>query len=67
LSDYFTRNGIAVLRYDDRGVGDSEGDFGDATSYEFAMTLVLLLHSKIKLDFSPIGLAGHSEGGLLRP
>ena len=35
LSDYFTRNGIAVLRYDDRGVGDSEGDFS-TTSFDFA-------------------------------
>ncbi len=68
LSDYFTRNGIAVLRYDDRGVGDSEGDFGDATSYEFANDAgAAVAYLKSNFDFSPIGLAGHSEGGLIAP
>ncbi len=36
LSDYFTRHGIAVLRYDDRGVGDSQGDRSNATSLDYA-------------------------------
>lgn len=36
LSDYLTRNGIAVLRFDDRGIGASTGDFKTATSADFA-------------------------------
>ena len=68
LSNHFTRNGIAVLRYDDRGVGDSEGDFAGATSFDFAndadaAVTYLISHS----EFSAIGLAGHSEGGLIAP
>ena len=68
LSDYFTRNGIAVLRYDDRGVGDSEGDFSTATSFDFADDAgVAVAYLKSNFDFSPIGLAGHSEGGVIAP
>ncbi|MGB3863390.1 MAG: hypothetical protein WA915_15020, partial [Candidatus Aminicenantaceae bacterium] len=36
LADYLTRRGIAVLRVDDRGVGDSTGDFDKATALDFA-------------------------------
>ena len=36
LSDYLTRNGVAVFRYDDRGVGESGGDFSAATTKDFA-------------------------------
>jgi hypothetical protein len=36
IADYLTRNGIAVLRVDDRGVGGSEGNTGNATSEDFA-------------------------------
>ena len=36
LSDYLTNNGIAVLRYDDRGTALSKGDFKTATSADFA-------------------------------
>jgi alpha/beta superfamily hydrolase len=36
LADQLTRQGIAVLRFDDRGVGRSGGDFKTATSEDFA-------------------------------
>ena len=36
LSDYLTKNGIAVLRYDDRGTALSEGNFKSATSVDLA-------------------------------
>jgi len=36
LADYLTRKWIAVLRYDDRGIGESTGDFRIATSEDFA-------------------------------
>ena len=68
LSDYFTRNGIGVLRYDDRGVGESEGDFSTATSYNFADDAeVSVNYLKSRNEFSSIGLVGHSEGGLIAP
>ncbi|MDP6726000.1 MAG: alpha/beta hydrolase [Candidatus Marinimicrobia bacterium] len=68
LSNHFTRNGIAVLRYDDRGVGDSEGGFATATSYDFANdAAAAIAYLKSNFDFSTIGLAGHSEGGLIAP
>ena len=36
LADHLTKNGIAVLRYDDRGVAESQGDFDAATTQDFA-------------------------------
>ncbi|MXW18699.1 MAG: alpha/beta fold hydrolase [Gemmatimonadetes bacterium] len=70
LADFLTRNGIAVLRYDDRGVGGSTGDFGAATSRDFAsdaLAAVAYLKSRDDVDPGRIGLAGHSEGGLIAP
>jgi len=70
LSDYLTRQGIAVLRYDDRGMGESTGNFANATSNDFAddaqtMLSWLQKHPKIIPDKS--GIIGHSEGGLIGP
>lgn len=71
LSDYLTRNGIAVLRYDDRGVAESEGSFKDATSADFASDVeaaVSYLETRNDVvDINKIGLIGHSEGGLIAP
>ncbi len=68
LSDYLTRNGIAVLRYDDRGVGESTGDFKSATSIDFADdALAAVEFLKKRKDIDKIGIAGHSEGGLIAP
>jgi pimeloyl-ACP methyl ester carboxylesterase len=70
LSDYLTRNGIAVLRYDDRGVAGSTGNFANATSLDFAddadAALTFLLKQK-KIDKAKTGIIGHSEGGLIAP
>ncbi len=69
LSDFLTRQGIGVLRYDDRGVGKSGGTFSAATSADFAgdaMAAVNFLKSR-KENVSSIGLIGHSEGGLIAP
>jgi hypothetical protein len=70
IADYLTRNGIAVLRYDDRGVGGSQGKYSEATSADLATDVeaafnFLQNNSKIKPD--QIGLIGHSEGGLIAP
>ena len=70
LSDYLTRNGIAVLRYDDRGTAASGGDFSKATSVEFsrdALAAVAYLKSRKEVSPGQIGLAGHSEGGIIAP
>lgn len=70
LADHLTRQGIAVLRYDDRGVGESEGDFAPATSVDFAEdALAGVAYLKSRADIRPaqIGLIGHSEGGMIAP
>jgi dienelactone hydrolase len=70
LADYLSRKGIAVLRFDDRGVGKSTGDFSKATSAEFATDVVSgmeYLRKRKDIDPNKIGLLGHSEGGLIAP
>lgn len=70
LSDYLTRRGIAVLRVDDRGVGNSTGNFSEATSEDFASDVlsgVEYLKTREEIDSSKIGLLGHSEGGIIAP
>ncbi len=70
ISDYLTRNGIAVLRYDDRGVGQSTGDFLTATSVDFATDVesaVAYLKTRKEINKQKIGLIGHSEGGIIAP
>lgn len=70
LSDHLTRQGIAVLRYDDRGVGGSTGDFTAATSQDFAVDAVAayrFLAARDDIKASAIGYIGHSEGGLIAP
>lgn len=68
ISDYLTRNGIAVLRYDDRGVAASGGNFEGSTTADFSTDALaafdfLKNHPSILSD--QIGLIGHSEGGLV--
>lgn len=68
LADYLTRNGIAVLRYDDRGIGESTGDFRNATSEDFADDAIAAVEFlKARKDINKLGIAGHSEGGLIAP
>jgi uncharacterized protein len=70
LADHLTRSGIAVLRSDDRGVGESEGDFAAATSFDFAgdaASAVAWLRDRPEIDPDRVGLVGHSEGGLIAP
>jgi fermentation-respiration switch protein FrsA (DUF1100 family) len=70
LSDYLTRQGIAVLRFDDRGVGGSTGNSSEATTEDFAgdvLAGVEYLKNRTEIDPNHIGLIGHSEGGLIAP
>lgn len=68
IADHLTRNGIAVLRYDDHGIGKSEGDFASSTMYDFADDVkgaVKYLKTLPEIDSTKIGLLGHSEGGMV--
>ncbi len=70
IADYFTRNGIAVLRYDDRGVGKSTGKFANSTTLDFATdadAVFNFLKSDGRIDKNKVGIIGHSEGGLIAP
>lgn len=70
LADYLTRNGIAVLRYDDRGIGGSGGKFEGATTSDFAydaQSAYMYLKSLKKINKNKIGIIGHSEGGMVAP
>ena len=70
LSDHLTKNGIAVLRYDDRGTGESTGDFSTATSANFATDVksaIDYLKTRKEINKKEIGLVGHSEGGIIAP
>ncbi|HRY33483.1 MAG TPA: alpha/beta fold hydrolase [Bacteroidales bacterium] len=68
IADQLSRNGIAVLRYDDRGTGSSEGKFETATTLDFATDARAAfdyLRNDNRIIPSGIGFAGHSEGGLI--
>jgi pimeloyl-ACP methyl ester carboxylesterase len=70
LADHLTRKGIAVLRYDKRGIGKSKGDYENATTADFASdaeAALVLLRSRKEIDPQKIGLIGHSEGGVIAP
>ena len=62
LADYLTRRGIAVLRYDDRGVAESTGEFAAATTRDFAADAeAALAYVRTRTDIEPgaIGLGGN--------
>jgi uncharacterized protein len=70
LADYLTRKGVAVLRADDRGIGQSTGNFATATTADFATdTEAGIAYLKTRAEINPrqIGLVGHSEGGIIAP
>ncbi|MGD8451798.1 MAG: alpha/beta fold hydrolase [Phycisphaerae bacterium] len=68
IADHLQRQGVAVLRYDDRGVGDSTGDYLDATEDDFvqdAAAALAFLRQRGDIDAGKVGLLGHSEGALI--
>jgi len=70
LADHLTRQGIAVLRFDKRGIGASKGDYGKATTEDFAndaQAAFTFLKAHADIDPHHVGLIGHSEGGLIAP
>jgi uncharacterized protein len=70
LADHLTRNGIAVLRYDKRGIGRSTGEYDAATTADFAadaQAALEFLKNRKDIDARKIGMIGHSEGGIIAP
>ena len=64
IADALARAGIATLRYDDRGFGESTGDVVNCTTEDLkndAFAGVQLLRSR----FDKVGVIGHSEGGTI--
>lgn len=70
LADHLTRQGIAVLRYDDRGFAKSTGNLATVAAAEFvadAEAAVAFLRGRPEIDPAKVGLVGHSEGGVVAP
>lgn len=70
IADELTKNGIAVLRVDDRGTGESEGDYNSTGLAGFVndtKSALDYLNSREEISKSKIGLVGHSMGGLIAP
>jgi len=70
LADALSRRGLAVLRYDKRGVGGSAGDYDTATTADFtsdAGAAVSWLKAQPQVDPLHVGVLGHSEGGIIAP
>jgi pimeloyl-ACP methyl ester carboxylesterase len=70
LADHLTRQGIAVLRVDDRGVGGSTGDLSQATGEALARDAAAglrFLRGHERIDPARVGIVGHSEGGVIGP
>ena len=70
VADTLSRRGIAVLRLDDRGLGESGGSPANATTADFANDIragIAYLRSRPDIDANRIGLVGHSEGGVIAP
>lgn len=65
IADHLTRRGVAVFRYDDRGVGGSTGNVAFATTEDSAGdvgAIIEQLAQHAAIDAARIGLLGHSEG-----
>lgn len=68
IADYLSRRGVAVLRYDDRGMGGSTGEVLNATSLDFsydAEAAFNFLLNRKEINASQVGILGHSEGGII--
>lgn len=66
LADYLARNGIATLRYDDRGTGKSTGNAAEATTENnMKDALAAIDYARKTGKFGCTGVLGHSEGGTI--
>lgn len=70
LAEFLTRKGYAVLRYDDRGVGNSKGEFQSATTKILSIdaeSAFNVLRNRPEVNKKQVGIIGHSEGGIIAP
>lgn len=68
IADHLTKSGYAVLRVDDRGIGQTTGGDPGLTSADFvkdAAAALDYLKTRKEVDKKKIGMAGHSEGGMI--
>lgn len=68
VADHLSDKGYAVLRVDDRGTGKTTGDVPDLTSADFvkdASAAIDYLKTRKDINQKKIGIAGHSEGGMI--
>lgn len=64
IADALARNGIASLRYDDRGYGDKDFPFAIFTTYHFTCDAAAGVKT-LRERFNKVGVLGHSEGGTI--
>ncbi|WP_428655458.1 alpha/beta hydrolase family protein [Runella sp.] len=68
IADALSREGFAVLRVDDRGIGETTGKVGTSADYaQDVLAAISFLKSRKEVDAKKIGLMGHSEGGMIAP
>ncbi len=70
IADTLTRRGVAVLRYDDRGVGGSGGSLASAGLSDLVADVEAAVHylrGRSEVDPARVALVGHSEGGIIAP
>jgi len=68
IADFLTRNGFAVLRYDDRGTASSTGSHDTCSTYDFSIdaeAAFQYLQRRGEINSKQIGFIGHSEGGMI--
>ena len=70
MAEHFTQQGIAVLRYDERGVGESTGSYDEATFFDLVSdveALIGFLKQHPQIDKERVVMLGHSEGAYIAP
>lgn len=65
IANHLTRQGFGVFRYDERGVGESTGDYSTATSEDFTRDAIVVLEHLKHMGYETLGVIGHSEGGMV--
>lgn len=68
IADFLSRNGYAVLRMDDRGIGGSKGNPLTSTTEDYTTDIKQAIQSLRDNEIfknKPIGIIGHSEGGMI--
>src|SRR5690606_33734583 len=67
IADYLTKQGVVVLRYDERGIGASTGNYPKSTIGDFSRDVIAavgFIQKQERVDPARVGIIGHSEGAL---